>query len=69
VTEFSQFDNTAVIEILALRLEEVKLLGLNNFGEVSVVAKWPSRLVVTFCLRDLAQRARPYAERRDHRPA
>ena len=63
--EFSQFDNTAVIrEILALRLEESKLLGFNNFGEVSVVAKMAKSPdeVVTF-LRDLAQRARPYAEK------
>ena len=63
--EFSRFDNTAVIrEILALRLEESKLLGFNNFGEVSVVAKMAKSPdeVVTF-LRDLAQRARPYAEK------
>ncbi|MBC7648940.1 MAG: M3 family metallopeptidase, partial [Vitreoscilla sp.] len=63
--EFSKFDNSAVIqEILALRLEESKLLGYNNFGEVSVVAKMaksPAE-VVTF-LRDLAQRARPFAEK------
>jgi oligopeptidase A len=64
-TEFSKFDNSAVIsEILALRLEESKLLGYNNFGEVSVVAKMaksPAE-VITF-LRDLARRARPYAEK------
>ena len=63
--EFSKFDNSAVIsEILALRLEESKLLGYNNFGEVSVVAKMaksPAE-VITF-LRDLARRARPYAEK------
>ncbi len=63
--EFSKFDNSAVIqEILALRLEESRLLGYNNFGEVSVVAKMaksPAE-VVTF-LRDLAQRARPFAEK------
>ena len=62
--EFSQFDNSAIInEILALRLEESKLLGYNNFGEVSVVtkmAKSPDE-VIAF-LRDLAQRARPFAE-------
>ena len=64
-TEFSQYDNSAVIrEILALRQEESKLLGFNNFGEVSVVAKMAKSPdeVVTF-LRDLAQRARPYAEK------
>ena len=63
--EFSQFDNSAVIsEILALRLEEAQLLGYKNFGEVSVVAKMAQspEEVVTF-LRDLAQRARPYAEK------
>jgi oligopeptidase A len=64
-TEFSKFDNSAVIaEILALRLEESKLLGYNNFGEVSVVAKMaksPAE-VITF-LRDLAKRARPFAEK------
>ena len=62
---FSQFDNSAVIsEILALRLEEAQLLGYKNFGEVSVVAKMAQspEEVVTF-LRDLAQRARPYAEK------
>ena len=63
--EFSKFDNSTVIsEILALRLEESKLLGYANFGEVSVVAKMaksPAE-VVTF-LRDLAQRARPFAEK------
>ena len=63
--EFSQFDNSAVMrEILALRLEEAKLLGFQNFGEVSVVAKMAKspEEVVTF-LRDLASRARPYAEK------
>ena len=63
--EFSQFDNSAVMqEILALRQEESRLLGYQNFGEVSVVAKMANspQEVVTF-LRDLAQRARPYAEK------
>jgi len=63
--EFSKFDNSAIMkEILALRLEEAKLLGYNNFGEVSVVAKMAKSPdeVVTF-LRDLARRARPYAEK------
>ena len=63
--EFSQYDNSDVIkEILALRLEESKLLGYNNFAEVSVVpkmAKSPSE-VIAF-LRDLARRARPFAEK------
>jgi oligopeptidase A len=63
--EFSKFDNSAVIkEILVLRLEESKLLGYANFGEVSVVAKMAKSPdeVITF-LRDLAQRARPFAEK------
>jgi oligopeptidase A len=61
--EFSRFDNSDIMkEILALRLEESKLLGYHNFGEVSVVAKMAKspEEVVTF-LRDLAGRARPYA--------
>ncbi|MDB5885015.1 MAG: oligopeptidase Metallo peptidase family [Polaromonas sp.] len=63
--QFSQFDNSAVIrEILALRQEESRLLGYQNFGEVSVVAKMAKSPdeVVAF-LRDLARRARPYAEK------
>ena len=63
--EFSRFDISAVMrEILALRLEEAQLLGYRNFGEVSVVAKMAQspEEVVTF-LRDLARRARPYAEK------
>ena len=63
--EFAKFDNSAVIqEILALRLEESKLLGYANFGEVSVVAKMAkSPLEVITFLRDLARRARPFAEK------
>ena len=59
-----KYDNSALIrEMLALRQEESRLLGYANFGEVSVVPKMaesPAQ-VVTF-LRDLAVRARPYAE-------
>ena len=65
VGDARKFDNTALIgEILALRREEAQLLGYANFGEVSVVpkmAKSPAE-VVGF-LRDLARRARPYAEK------
>lgn len=60
-----RFDNTAVMkEILALRLEESQLLGYSNFGEVSIVPKMADspKQVIDF-LRDLAQRARPYAEK------
>ena len=61
----AQYDNTALIqEILALRQEEAQLLGYPNFGEVSVAPKMASSAdeVITF-LRDLAVRARPYAEK------
>jgi oligopeptidase A len=63
--ENSGFDNSAIMkEILALRLEESRLLGYKNFGEVSVVAKMADSpgQVISF-LRDLARRARPYAEK------
>jgi oligopeptidase A len=63
-TDLSQFDNTDLInELLALRLEEAKLLGYPNFGTLSVVPKMADspEQVVSF-LRDLAQRARPFAE-------
>ncbi|MGA8391842.1 MAG: M3 family metallopeptidase [Burkholderiaceae bacterium] len=63
--ESVKFDNSALIrEILALRQEEAKLLGYINFGEVSVVPKMAEspRQIITF-LRDLAKKARPYAER------
>jgi oligopeptidase A len=62
--EAMRFDNGALIrEILALRQEEAKLLGYVNFGEVSVVPKMAEspQQVVSF-LRDLAVKARPYAE-------
>ena len=60
-----KFDNTALIrEILVLRREEAQLLGYANFGEVSVVPKMAqSPAQVTGFLRDLAHRARPYAEK------
>ncbi|MGE4241489.1 M3 family metallopeptidase [Ramlibacter sp.] len=60
-----KFDNSALIgEILSLRREESQLLGYKNFAEVSLVPKMAQspQQVVTF-LRDLAKRARPYAER------
>ncbi len=63
--QFSQFDNSAVMrEILALRQEEARLLGYANFGQLSLVAKMAKspEEVVAF-LRDLARRARPYAEK------
>jgi oligopeptidase A len=63
--EARQFDNSALIgEILALRLEEAQLLGYRNFGEVSLVPKMAQspREVIDF-LRQLAAKARPYAQR------
>jgi oligopeptidase A len=60
-----KFDNSDLIrEILALRQEESRLLGFRNFGEVSLVPKMANtpQQVIDF-LRDLARRARPYAEK------
>ena len=59
-----KFDNTALIgDILTLRREEAQLLGYANFGEVSVVTKMAqSPAEVVAFLRDLARRARPYAQ-------
>lgn len=59
-----KFDNTPLMhDILALRLEESKLLGYPDFGSLSVVTKMAEspQQVIAF-LRDLARRARPYAE-------
>ena len=59
-----KFDNTAVmLEILALRLEESKLLGFDNFGALSVAPKMADSpdTVIAF-LRDLAAKAQPYAK-------
>ncbi|MBS0318495.1 MAG: M3 family metallopeptidase, partial [Proteobacteria bacterium] len=60
-----RFDNSALIrEILQLRREEAQLLGRANFGELSLVPKMAQspKQVIDF-LRELARRARPYAER------
>jgi oligopeptidase A len=58
-------DNSALMsEILQLRQEEAELLGLRNFAELSLVPKMAdSPQQVTDFLRDLARRARPYAEK------
>ena len=58
-------DNTQLMaDILALRQEEARLLGYANFAEVSLVPKMADNpaQVMQF-LRDLAQRARPFAEK------
>ncbi len=60
-----EWDNTPVIgEILKLRHEESQLLGYRNYAEVSLVPKMAasSDEVLGF-LRDLAQRAKPFAQR------
>ena len=62
--EAARFDNSAIMaELLALRHEEARLLGYRHFAEVSLVPKMASSAeqVITF-LRDLARRARPFAE-------
>ena len=63
--ETLKFDNTALIaEILALRLEEAKLLGYKNFGELSLAPKMAdSPAQVIAFLRDLAAKARPFAQK------
>ncbi|HXA46789.1 MAG TPA: M3 family metallopeptidase [Burkholderiaceae bacterium] len=60
-----EWDNTNnIVELLKLRDEEAKLLGYQNFAEVSLVAKMaetPAQ-VISF-MEDLATRARPFAEK------
>ncbi len=60
-----EWDNTPLIDkILALRAEEAKLLGYANFAEVSLVPKMAnSPAQVTAFLRDIAVKARPFAEK------
>ncbi|MBV8379316.1 MAG: M3 family metallopeptidase [Paucibacter sp.] len=61
----AKFDNSALMrELLALRQEEAALLGYANFAETSLVAKMAENpaQVLDF-LRDLARRARPFAEK------
>ena len=58
-------DNTPLMrELLELRQEEAVLLGYKNYAEVSLAPKMArSPQEVLDFLRDLARRARPYAER------
>ena len=60
-----QWDNGPIIErILVLRREEAVLLGYRSFAEVSLVPKMAQTPAeVTAFLRDLAARARPFAQR------
>ncbi len=60
-----EWDNTAnIVELLKLRDEEARLLDYQNFAEVSLVPKMAEnpQQVIHF-LEDLAQRARPFAEK------
>jgi oligopeptidase A len=62
--DLQRFDNTAIIqEIVALRHEEAQLLGFAHFAELSLVPKMAqsAEQVVSF-LKELATKARPYAE-------
>jgi len=61
----ARFDNSALIgQILALRREEAQLLGYPHYAAVSLAPKMADNAeqVIVF-LRQLAQRARPWAER------
>ena len=61
----AEWDNTALIaELLALRQEEAQLLGHATYAHLSLVPKMAQTpgQVLKF-VRDLAQRARPFAER------
>jgi oligopeptidase A len=60
----AELDNTALIlRILELRREEAQLLGYANYAEVSLVPKMAESVaqVLSF-LRDLAVKARPFAQ-------
>ncbi|HEX7455084.1 MAG TPA: M3 family metallopeptidase [Gallionella sp.] len=61
----SDWDNSELMnEIVQLRGEEARLLGFANYGELSLAAKMAEtpQQVVDF-MRELAQRARPFAEK------
>ena len=60
-----KMDNTAPIqEILALRQEEATLLGFATYGDLSLVPKMAnSPAQVTAFLRDLAGKAKPFAQK------
>ncbi|MBI3147936.1 MAG: M3 family metallopeptidase [Betaproteobacteria bacterium] len=70
VTRASEFgpaehDNTALLRrILELRQEEARVLGYGNYAEVSLVPKMAQTPAeVLEFLRELARKARPYAQR------
>ncbi|MBI1174081.1 MAG: oligopeptidase A [Sideroxydans sp.] len=61
----ARLDNTPLmIGILKLRAEEARLLGFANYAELSLASKMADtpQQIMEF-LRELAQRARPFAER------
>ncbi|WP_444929179.1 M3 family metallopeptidase [Microbulbifer sp. SSSA002] len=60
-----EYDNTDVMEtILALRAEQASLLGMNNYAELSLASKMaPNTQRVLEFLQDLAERAKPAAQR------
>ena len=60
-----EWDNTQLmVELLRLRREQANLLGHRDYAELSLVPKMAeSPAQVLEFLRDLARRARPYAER------
>lgn len=60
-----EWDNTALIsQILALRLEAAQMLGYKSYAEVSLATKMAQTPAeVKAFLHELAQRAKPYAQR------
>jgi oligopeptidase A len=60
-----EWDNAPLVaKILALKKEEAMLLGYHNFAEVSLVPKMAETPAeVTTFLRDLAARAKPFAQK------
>ena len=61
----AEFDNTPLMtRILQLRAEEARMLGFANFAELSLASKMAeSPKQVADFLRELAQRAKPFAEK------
>ena len=58
-----EFDNTPIItQLLKLKLEQAKLLGFNNFAELSLATKMADtpKQVIEF-LQNLASKAKPFA--------
>ena len=64
-TSKPEWDNTPIIQrMLELRVEDAKMLGFNNFAEVSLAPKMadtPAQVLVF--LRELAAKAKPFAEK------